>query len=263
MVELNGILLDIQGTLLDESNRAIPGAADAVARLKRAGLSVRYVTNIDSVGAATILGRLDAAGIPASLEEVFSPVAALAGFLKSQHAAACYFVLPPELGAEVSAFAVDAGGQADFVVVGDVKDGLTYARLNEALRHLLGGAQLIALNKGRYYRGPDGPLLDTGAFAAALEYAASTQAYVIGKPSAELLRLALRDMGVAPDQAVMVGDDATADIGGGRAVGTRTVLVRTGKFTPEALAAAPCEPDVILESVADLPDALELLAKGL
>jgi HAD superfamily hydrolase (TIGR01458 family) len=261
MPEIRAALLDIQGTLLDASNRAIPGAGDAVAELKRAGIRVRYVTNIDSVGAATILARLETAGIPATLDEVFSPVAALLGFLAAQDDATCEVLLPAELATEVSVYAVEAGAQADFVVVGDVKEGFTYGRLNEALRQLLGGARLVALNKGRNYPGPDGPLLDTGAFAAALEYGAATEAYVIGKPSSELLRLALADMGVAPPNAVMVGDDAAADVGGGQAVGTHTVLVRTGKFGPESLSRAPRPPDLVLDSVADLPAMIAALGR--
>jgi len=255
MPSLAGVLLDIQGTLLDAANRAIPGAPEAIAALEREGLLVRYVTNIDSVGRRTILARLRAAGIPARLDEVFTPVAALLAFLSHQPNAACHLLLPEELSAELAAYAAEPGQQASFVVLGDMKGGFTYARLNDALRQLLGGARLVALNKGRYYLGPDGSLLDTGAFASALEYGASTEAYVIGKPSTELMRLALENMGVAPENTVMVGDDAAADVGGGHHLGARTVLVRTGKFTQEALAAAPVQPDMILDSVADLPAA--------
>ena len=256
MLSLAGVLLDIQGTLLDASNRAILGAPEAIASLERTGLHVRYVTNIDSVGPRTILARLQAAGIPARLDEVFTPLAALLGFLSHQPDAACHLLLPHELLADLAAYAAEPGQQADFVVLGDMKAGFTYERLNDALRQLQGGARLVALNKGRYYLGPEGSLLDTGAFASALEYGASTEAYVIGKPSTELLRLALEDMGVAPENAVMVGDDVAADVGGGHHVGARTALVRTGKFTMEALAAAPIQPDIILDSVADLPAAL-------
>lgn len=262
MAAFAGVLLDIQGTLLDASNRAIPGAPEAVADLKRFGFRVRYVTNIDSVGAGTILSRLEAAGIPATLDEVFSPVVALLGFLRCQPSAGCTFLLPPELLSATSAYAVEPGRQADFVVIGDLGPGFTYERLNDALRQLLGGARLVALNKGRYYLGPDGPLLDTGAFAAALEHAAMREAYVIGKPSTELLRLALEDMRVEPTDAVMVGDDASADVGGGHAVGASTVLVRTGKFTAEALAAATVQPDAVIDTIAALPKALDMLGGG-
>ena len=235
---IRGVLLDIQGTVLDARNEAVPGAVDAVAAIHDAGLPLRYVTNIDSVGVTTIARRLERAGIPVSAGEVFSPVAALGSFLAGRRANRCHLVLPPELEPDLAQYAAAPGEMADFVVVGDCKDGFTYARLNEALRQLLNGAALVGLNKGRYYLAEDGPVLDTGAIVTALEYAAATTAYVIGKPSTELLRIALEDMGVEAADAVMVGDDATADVGGGHAVGTHTVLVRTGKFTAAALARA-------------------------
>ena len=51
----------------------------------------------------------------------------------------------------------------------------------------------------------------------------------------------------------MVGDDVESDVGGAKALGMRGVLVRTGKFTEDALAAANPRPDAVLDSVAELP----------
>jgi len=51
----------------------------------------------------------------------------------------------------------------------------------------------------------------------------------------------------------MVGDDIDANIGGGRAAGLRTVLLRTGKFREETLEAADAKPDAVLDSIADVP----------
>ena len=89
--------------------------------------------------------------------------------------------------------------------------------------------------KGRRYEDGSGPVLDTGAFVAALEYGAHTQAYVVGKPSTELLRMAIEDVGCDPYSAVVVGDSLAADITGAHAVGARSVLVRTGAFSLSAL----------------------------
>jgi ribonucleotide monophosphatase NagD (HAD superfamily) len=77
-----------------------------------------------------------------------------------------------------------------------------------------------------------------------------------------LLRLALQDVSVEGAAAVMVGDDAAADVGGGHAVGARTVLVRTGKFSDEALARADVRPDIVLDSIAQLPEAIYEWARG-
>jgi ribonucleotide monophosphatase NagD (HAD superfamily) len=52
----------------------------------------------------------------------------------------------------------------------------------------------------------------------------------------------------------MVGDDVEADLGGAAACGMRTVLVRTGKFRPDALETMRVRPDGIVSSIAALPD---------
>jgi ribonucleotide monophosphatase NagD (HAD superfamily) len=55
----------------------------------------------------------------------------------------------------------------------------------------------------------------------------------------------------------MVGDDIEADVGGAQAHGMKTVLVRTGKFRPDAVEVSRAKPDGIISSIAQLPDWLE------
>ena len=115
------------------------------------------------------------------------------------------------------------------------------------------GARLVSLHRNRWWQTSRGPLLDSGAFVAGLEYAAGVEAEVVGKPSLAYFEAALAELGAGPGEAVMVGDDIDADIGGGQAAGLRTVLLRTGKFREETLAAADAKPDVVLDSIADVP----------
>ena len=255
---VSAALLDIQGTLLGGDATPIAGAATAVARLKASGLAVRFVTNIDSVPVATILKRLRAADIPAEEAEIFSPVSAAKRFLERQERSRCHLLLPPALEGEFESFRANGSG-ADWVVVGDCREGFTYERLNAAFQALRDGAEILALQKGRWFVSPDGPALDTGAFVALLEWGASKSAYVIGKPSTELLRMALEDVGGDPYDAVMVGDDVAADIPSAHAAGTRSVLVRTGKFSLSTLERSERKPDLLLDSIADLPAALDEL----
>ena len=62
-----------------------------------------------------------------------------------------------------------------------------------------------------------------------------------------------------PFAAVMVGDDVCSDVPGAHAAGMRSVLVRTGKFSLSTLERSEVKPDLLLDSVADLPKALEEL----
>ena len=117
-----------------------------------------------------------------------------------------------------------------------------------------GGARLIALHKNRYCRREDGIGLDVGPFVAALEYAANTQAVVVGKPSPDFFQLALDDMGATAADTMMVGDDIDADIGGAQGAGLKAVQVRTGKYTESDLEHPTVRPDFHIDSIATLPD---------
>jgi ribonucleotide monophosphatase NagD (HAD superfamily) len=64
---------------------------------------------------------------------------------------------------------------------------------------------------------------------------------------------ALTRIGLAAPDTVMVGDDLESDVLGAQAAGITGVLVRTGKFRPETLAASADRPDHVLDTVADLP----------
>jgi HAD superfamily hydrolase (TIGR01458 family) len=108
-------------------------------------------------------------------------------------------------------------------------------------------------HKNRWWQTSSGPLLDAGAFVAGLEYAAQAEAEVVGKPTAAYFESALAELDASPGEAVMVGDDVEADIGGAKRVGLRGVLVRTGKFRPAALREADPQPDGVIDSIADLP----------
>ena len=149
--------------------------------------------------------------------------------------------------------------QKTAVVVGDLGDEFAFRPLNEAFRCLHEGARLIATQKNRYWKAADGWTLDAGAFVAALEYAARTEATVVGKPSPGFFRMAAALLDVEPAALTIVGDDVESDVAGGRAAGLRTVLVRTGKFDAERVAQVPPDqqPDLTIDSIKDLPAALD------
>ena len=104
---------------------------------------------------------------------------------------------------------------------------------------------------------PRAALLDAGAFVAGLEYATGVEATVLGKPSPAYFAAALDALGAEPELTWLVGDDAEADVRAAQLFGMRTALVRTGKFRPDTLEQLDVTPDVVLSSVADLPDWLE------
>jgi ribonucleotide monophosphatase NagD (HAD superfamily) len=100
-------------------------------------------------------------------------------------------------------------------------------------------------------------MLDAGAFVAGLEYAADTEAIVLGKPSAAYFDAALAAIDADAKLTWMVGDDVESDVAGAQACGLRTVLVRTGKFRPDEVEASGFMPDGIVSSIAHVPQWIE------
>jgi HAD superfamily hydrolase (TIGR01458 family) len=133
----------------------------------------------------------------------------------------------------------------------------SYMNLARAFAELNDGAELYCLHKNRWWQTVRGPLLDAGAFVAGLEYAADIHATVLGKPSAVYFDAALDALDSDAKMTWMVGDDVESDIGGASACGLRTVLVRTGKFHPDAVETAMVKPEGIISSIAALPDWIE------
>ncbi|HEY6837639.1 MAG TPA: HAD-IA family hydrolase, partial [Geobacteraceae bacterium] len=104
--------------------------------------------------------------------------------------------------------------------------------LNRAFRLLREGAPLLATGRTRYFQGEEGLDLDAGPFVTLLEYAAETEALVLGKPSERFFLDAVAELGLQPEETVMVGDDAASDVGGALNAGLRAILVKTGKYRP-------------------------------
>ena len=80
---------------------------------------------------------------------------------------------------------------------------------------------------------------------------------VLGKPSPAYFAAALEALDADAEMTWMVGDDIDVDIAGAQQHGMKTVLVRTGKFRPDAVEAGRVRPDAILSSIAHLPEWLE------
>ena len=94
--------------------------------------------------------------------------------------------------------------------------------------------------------------MDIGAFIAGLEYVTGVEATVIGKPSPAFFQAAVHELDLPKDKIVMVGDDIYADVGGAQQCGIRGILVQTGKYRQEAVAASSIIPDATLDSIAHL-----------
>jgi HAD superfamily hydrolase (TIGR01458 family) len=252
-MRVRGLLLDLDGTLY-VGDEPVEGAREAVGRLRASGIAIRYVTNTTRKPRRWVCEHLLSLGFEVEETEIFTPASAAAGLIGEK---SCYPLVDESLLEDLEGvpFAED---HPDYVLVGDLGEGFTHNRLNAAFRCLMEGAELIALQKNRYWRTEDGLSLDAGPFVAALEYASGKKAVVVGKPEEGFFRLAVEDLGLEAHEVAMVGDDAEVDVAGSQAAGLKGIQVKTGKYRP----GVEGRPDLVLESFAELPEALGILRGG-
>ena len=245
------VLFDLDGTIWDD-DAVLPGVPDAVARVRAAGIRVRFVTNITRLPARVLRDRLAAAGIPAAIEDVQTAPVAAAGWLRHGGIVRVALCVADGTREDFHGFTLDEAAP-EAVVVGDLGAGWTFDRLNRAFLQVMGGARLVALQRNRYWQTGGGLALDAGAFVAALEYATGADAIAVGKPSRAFFETAVRAVHSPAAEVVCVGDDVANDVAGARSVGCRGVLVRTGKYRPGDEGTITPGPDAVVDSVAALP----------
>jgi phospholysine phosphohistidine inorganic pyrophosphate phosphatase len=254
-----GYLLDLDGTLYS-GGAAIPGAVDALARLRRKGIPYRLVTNTTSRSRQLLVQRLLQYGFEVTPEEIFTATLAAAGLARDAgHNRVAPFLPEPALedlaGLELGGGTVGNAGSSppDAILVGDLGQAWSYALMQQAFECLMAGAAFIAVSRDRYWLDGERLALDAGPFVAGLEFATGKKAIIAGKPSPEFYRRAVQSLGLGqPEKAAMLGDDLWSDVEGAQRAGLEGWLVRTGKYRESALRESGIRPDRILDSVAAL-----------
>jgi HAD superfamily hydrolase (TIGR01458 family) len=252
------ILLDIDG-VMHVSGEPISGAATAVQQLRANGHRIRFVTNTTTRSRSQLAHELRTHGVEVGDDEIQTAAETAARRLRGKRVLALTMhALVHDLeGLEL----VGEGAQA--VLLGGADETpetnlvFSYMNLARAFAELEAGAELYCLHRNRWWQTKHGPMLDAGAFVAGLEYAAQTEAIVLGKPSPAYFEAACDALDADPDRTWMIGDDLESDVLGAQRLGMRTVLVRTGKFRPDTVERSGVQPDGIVSSLAQLPAWLE------
>jgi 4-nitrophenyl phosphatase len=247
------VIFDLDGVVY-RGNEPVPGAAALVDALRRAGRLVRFATNNSSATRAEYVTRLAGHGIPATIEEIVTSSHATVEHIQA-HLPQVRRVLAlgaPGLTAELRdgdlevTEADDAAPPGwngaplperhDAVVCG-LDRRIDYRRLGIAAAAIREGARFIATNADLRFPTPEGFMPGAGTIVAALAATTGVEPIVIGKPQPAMFQAILEHDGVAPEDALVIGDNPDADLVAARRAGIPSVLVLTG-VVDEAGAAA-------------------------
>jgi len=220
------VLVDIDG-VLKLGGKPAGGMKEFLQFLKENDLDVCIISNTTLTTSADQKEFFDEQNIDLSFPVLTASNAALNYVKKNYNKAAVYcteHVL--EIFEEIN-----QPEEAEVVVMGDMQKEWNYEVLTEIFRKVKNGADLVAMQKNRYWNTPDeGYLLDVGPFVAAIEYATGKEATLIGKPSKLYFESALNEIGSGIDNPfIMIGDDVETDIGATQKFGGTGILMYTGK----------------------------------
>ena len=204
--------IDLDGVLYVE-DEPIPGAREAVERLRATGLTLRFVTNTTARSRARDPRQLTRLGFGVGAGELVTP-AALA-------------VRPlPRHGHERVALLMNDEVKEDFAALAEADDARTLDRRRPRRRRsattcstgrsgsVMDGAELIALQKNRYWLRADGLVARRRPVRGGARVRRRPRGLRRRQAGARVLRRGPPRGRVDAGTAAMIGDDVESDIGG-------------------------------------------------
>ena len=244
-------------------NTPLADAPLAVDRLKKAGITVRYLTNNSTQTRQFYAEKLGGFDIAVSPDEIVTSASATAAWMAATTNIKTVFVvggggLVDELQAVgITVITRDSPTTMDETceaVVAGLDKGFTYDTLLRAQQVILRTKTFIATNRDTQYPTETGVIPGGGSIVAAIAAASECEPITIGKPEPLGLEFLLAQTGAAPEQALMVGDRLDTDIACASRVGMHSACVLTGVTTREQATAAKgmYRPGRIISTLAEL-----------
>jgi HAD superfamily hydrolase (TIGR01450 family) len=219
--------------------QAAPGASALLATLRQKGKAILVLTNTSAKGAEDLATELQGLGLDLAPCEIQTAFDAVGAYLRHRFGPTKVLCLgTPALRARLrreghDVLPIDRCREAMAVVVGRDPD-FDIERMVAAAKAIDAGAAFIALNTDVRMPIEDGDYTAAaGPLVAAIGALAYREPEILGKPSRAFFELGLRRLGVAPHEALMVGDNVETDIKGGKAAGLLSVLVTASQLKPD------------------------------
>ena len=245
-------ILDLDGTVY-VGDQPVPGAIDAIEKLRALGKSITYLSNNSSRNKHDYAVKLRTLGIQLDEQDIALSTDSALAYLESQGVKKVYVLGTKSLEDIVKSSGIEiSADNPEFVLVGYDTE-LTYEKLRTACRLINKKVDYIATHCDLVCPTPDGPVPDAGLLLAMLEQTTGRAPYrVFGKPNVETIDNICDARSLKKADVLMVGDRLYTDIQMAHDADVDSLLVLSGDTAREGVEVSDVKPTYILNALADI-----------
>ena len=218
--------------------------------------NIKYVfaSNNATIHTSTYLEKIQAFGIPVTLDQIFTSGKVTAEVLSERFPSGgnVYIVGENGLQQTLAEKGFTHSEENVLAVVGGLDFDINYSKLDIAARLIRNGAPFIGTNPDLTFPTPDGPSPGAGTVLAAIQAASGFAPDVIGKPQPYMFDQALDYLGTSASRTLVIGDRLETDIACGQNTGCLTAVVLTGVTSRQMAEAWRPAPDLIADDLASI-----------
>lgn len=235
-------VLDLDGVIYI-GHDPVPGAAEALAKARAAGMRLAFATNNASRTPNATAALLSEVGVPATAEDVVTSAQAAARLLAERLPRGAKVLVVGDTGLRQALRAVglrpvSTAAERPAAVAQGYSIGLTYGLMAEGAEAVAAGALFVASNGDTTIPSHNGGMRPgNGALIQVIRTATGVDPIITGKPELPLHRETILRTGA--ERPLIVGDRLDTDIKGANNGGADSLLVLTGVTGPRTLLAAP------------------------
>ena len=233
---IKGLILDMDGVLWkgDAPIGDLPAIFGHIADL---GLKVTFATNNGTRSQQQYVERMAGYGVRIEPEQVVTSSLCAAHLLAEKFPQGGPLFAIGEQGLQQALreknfelLSPDDAPRAQAVVMG-VDRQISFEKMREATLLVRAGKPFYATNPDKTFPTPRGEIPGAGAWISVIVTASDVEPVYAGKPYPYIIELALKQLDLPKEQALVVGDRLETDIAAGQALGCPCAFVLSGVST--------------------------------
>ena len=249
---IKAIFLDLDGTIY-LGGQLIDGAIEFLERCSQKGIQRFFLSNNSSQSVDKYLTKLHGLNIPAEKDDILLSTHDLLSWLANKRITETYLVGTEGMRSMLEEAGVNTQSEKPQYVVLGYDTEINYDKLTKATIHLHNGVPLVASHPDMVCPSLDGDLPDVGAYLSLFKATTGVEpTHICGKPNAGMILHKIEELGLQPSECAMVGDRLYTDMEMAERAGVVGVLVLSGEATIDDLKDVKQNPNIIVESIADL-----------